>query len=183
MKDEKGLITIEVCTSMLLYFIAIFLIMTILTLVTSDAMIHRSITNLALEVSEMGYVSDEITSGETKTMNYLVGGSFGYRFSMDESPQKVYKALKTGKGINTTFFNDIEYNQFEDKLIGLDISLYMMGIDYGLEGVDFSGSHLSADGSEVYINAKYSYMIMELPMFDIKCEIPGEQSVKTGVWR
>ena len=178
---EEGMITIEASTTFFMYILAIYLMLQFISFVTAEVLIHRCLTNLSLEVSEMSLAYEDISSGRMDTVNQIVRGCYGYSFNMDRSSEDVMMSAWNGSAINAVFRNNIEDSQFG--FTNIDQELKRLGVKGGLEGIDFSSSYVTGEHGTVCIRATYSYQVLSVPIFGEGFCIEASQSAETGVWR
>ena len=174
MKDEKGLITIEACTSLFLYVLATFFVLGLICSVTADALIHRSSTNLALEVSQMNLVYNDHESVQMNTTNRLVLGCYGFIFSINQTPENVMAAVKNGSGVDMACTYDVFFAQNAYSNVAEELLLL------GVYNLDFSESSVS--GNNVRIVATYNNAWLEFPGLSSEGSTQIEQCSQTGLW-
>ena len=174
MKDEKGLITIEACTSLFLYVLATFFVLGLICSVTAEALIHRSSTNLALEVSQMNLVYNDHESGQMNTTNRLVLGCYGCIFSINQSPENVMAAVKNGSGVDMACLYDVYFaqNAYSDMA---EILLLL-----GIYNLDYSESSVSGDN--VRIVATYNNVWLDIPGVSSEGSTQIKKCAQTGLW-
>ncbi len=179
MKKEKGYITIEASLVLIGFFLTVFAVLSVIRFFTAEILIHRYLTNAALEISEMGLFDEELSSGDTEYMNRIITITDGCG-NYDDREQMMYMGIGSGD-ISDFIRKDVK--GISGFLGDQDKMLSSYGVVGGLGGLDFSESTMSRSGKTLTVRVKYKYSLIELPFFrDLGFSIDREQSVTTGVW-
>ena len=154
-KDEKGVITVEACTSLMIFIFAFYILLEALKLFAVQICMQDLTTAVVLEASMTTYYDDKVNY-QYQSMNNLC--SYDYQDGRLEIADSI---INTNVGYDTSFMAIADYYMKDTNNIyrlAADEDVVWFGLDVRVEGC--------GEEKKIVANCEYCYRLFDIPFMD-----------------
>ncbi len=154
-KDEKGVITVEACTSLMIFIFAFYILLEALKLFAVQICMQDLTTAVVLEASMTTYYEDKVNN-QYQSMSNLC--SYDYQDGRLEIADSI---INTNAGYDTSFMAIADYYMEDTN------NIYRLAADENVEWFNLD-VRVENWGSEkrIVANCEYCYRLFDIPFMD-----------------